>query len=230
MGLETGGGQNKTFLSVSDGKIAMRATETTAGAVKKSKKDGTPYWEVYYPAISGYLRGASKRETDWGARLVLDIEDEGTNYALEMPWSSRYSTGFFQCIPNIDVNQKIRFTPYMKMVKSDNGADVKKTMLYLSYPSVKSGDGKASNIDWAYTKENPNGCPPMIQVKVKGQMQWDDSDRQEFFESVMNSVLLPKLNASPNAETRKPAPINAPVAEKKYPNEPIEGETDDLPF
>jgi hypothetical protein len=226
MGLETGGSQ-KTYLSISDGKIAQRVIEGTDGAIKKTNKDGTKiFFEKHYPAISGYLRGAAKRTTDWGDKLQLDIEDGGVMYALEMPWSSRYSSGFFTCIPNIDVSKKIRFSPYMKVV-NEGGKETKKTMLYLSYADSKGADGKSENIPWAFTKDAPNGLPEMVQIKVKGQMVWDDSSRQEFFENLMNNDLIPRIHAAQSGvkiTTEKPAPINNPETSD------IEDDSGDLPF
>jgi hypothetical protein len=34
----------------------------------------------------------------------------------------------------------------------------------------------------AYTKEDPNGLPQMVKIKVKGKEQWDDSDMMGFLE------------------------------------------------
>lgn len=84
---------------------------------------------------------------------------------------------------------------------------------------------------FAFTKANGN-TPPKIEYTKdeegneikKGVL----AERTFWIEQV--EKINAKLNASPNAETRKPAPINAPVAEKKYPNEPIEGDDSDLPF
>jgi hypothetical protein len=226
MGLENGGGSQKTYLSISDGKIAQRVQEGAEGAIKKTNKEGTKvYFEKHYPAVSGFIRGVQKRATDFGERLQIDIEDSGTLYALEMPWSSRYSSGFFSCIPNIDVNKKIRFSPYMKVLV-ENGKDIKKTMLYLSYADEKGADGKSVNIPWAFTKEQPNGLPEMKKVLFKGKEEWDDTERQAFFEKIMNEMLVPKIlaaKAGVTISTQKPQPINNPETADLP-------EADDLPF
>jgi len=31
-----------------------------------------------------------------------------------------------------------------------------------------------------YTKENPNGLPEMVKVKIKGKESWDDTDMMDF--------------------------------------------------
>jgi hypothetical protein len=233
MGLEQGGGQ-RNYLSISDGKIAQRVQEDAEGAIKKTNKEGTKtYYEKHYPAISGFIRNVQKRSTEYGEKLQIEIEDAGETFLLEMPWSSRYSSGFFTCIPNIDVTKKIRFSPYMK-VAVENGKEIKKTMLYLAYNDEKGTDGKSVNIPWAFTKENPNGLPEMKKVLFKGKEEWDDTDRQAFFEKIMNEILVPKIlaaKAGVTLSTEKPKPfINTPAPT----SEPIttngDADSDDVPF
>ena len=45
MGLNQGGSSNRTYLSISNGKIAKRVPEGTAGAIKCNSKDGTKVFE-----------------------------------------------------------------------------------------------------------------------------------------------------------------------------------------
>jgi hypothetical protein len=35
----------------------------------------------------------------------------------------------------------------------------------------------------------------MKQIKVKGQVVWDDSERQEFFEKHLNDIFIPQIKA-----------------------------------
>jgi hypothetical protein len=37
--------------------------------------------------------------------------------------------------------------------------------------------------------------PEMKQIKVKGQVVWDDSERQEFFEKHLNDIFIPQIKA-----------------------------------
>ena len=37
----------------------------------------------------------------------------------------------------------------------------------------------------------------MKQIKVKGVMQWDDTEMMEFLENMVNTTILPKLKAQP---------------------------------
>jgi len=53
MGLENGGGSQRNYLSISDGKIAKSVQEGTPNAVKKTNKEGTKtFYELHYPAVA----------------------------------------------------------------------------------------------------------------------------------------------------------------------------------
>lgn len=183
MGLNEGGGQ-RTYLKISDGKIAKRVTEETQGAVKCTNKDGSKTWfEKRFASVTGFVTDIKKRETTFGVDLAITICDsDGEVFELQMPWSSRYSSGFFLCMPNINFTREITFTPWMKVVD-----DVKKTMLYLTHK------GDQDNIQWYWTKDNPGDLPQMVKMKVKGQEVWDDTERQEYFEKYIHEQVLPSL-------------------------------------
>lgn len=216
-------GASRIYLSISDGKIAQRCDENEQGAIKCSNKEGTSTWyEKRYGNVSGYIKDVTKRLPDnpkFGPQLQILIEDEGELFQLQMPWSSRYSNGFFKCMPNIDVSRKIEFNPWMKVV--DNA---KKTALYLKHY------GDQDSIPWAWTKDDPKDLPPMVKIKVKGVETWDDSDQQEYFENYLNNVFKPRLQKV----ERVVPPNNFATAASKasVPSGPIVGEVedDDLPF
>jgi hypothetical protein len=47
----------------------------------------------------------------------------------------------------------------------------------------KRQNQNGSGLKWAFTKDNPNGMPDLVKIKVKGKDTWDDSDRMEFLEN-----------------------------------------------
>ena len=186
MGLNQGGSSNRTYLSIAGGKIAKRVPEGTAGSIKCMSKDGTKIWyEERYTSLSGYITDVFKRvsEQGYGDQLCVVLKDGGNEYQIQMPWSSRYSSGFFLSMPNIDPAKEITLTPWSKEVDGKT-----RTMLYL-----RQGQ---EDIKWAWTKDNPGNMPEMKQIKVKGQVVWDDSERQEFFEKYLNDMFLPKVKST----------------------------------
>jgi hypothetical protein len=209
MGLNQGGSSNRTYLSIAGGKIAKRVPEGTAGSIKCMSKDGTKIWyEERYTSLSGYITDVFKRvsEQGYGDQLCIVLKDQDSEYQIQMPWSSRYSSGFFMCMPNIDAGKEVTLTPWSKEVDGKT-----RTMLYL-----RQGQ---EDIKWAWTKDNPGNMPEMKQVKVKGQVVWDDSERQEFFEKHLNDIFLPQVKS---VSTIKKLDSHA--------TEYVEHPGDDLPF
>jgi len=197
MGFNSGGGQ-KTYLKISDGKISVRVNEGSENAVKCTNKDGSKTWyERRYPSFTGKVIGIRKRLTDWGADLCIDIEDAGESYELQMPWSSGYSSGFFLSMPNINFKNEITFSPWMKIIE-----EKKKTSLFIH------NFGEKESAKWAWTKDNPGDLPPMVQVKVKGQLVWDDTERQEYFEKYIAEKINPILGVKPEINVSDPTEDN----------------------
>lgn len=183
MGLNQGGGSSKTYLKITDGKIAKKVSEGDAGAIKCTNKDGTRVWyENHFGSISGYITNIYKRDGQYGSDLCIEISDD-ENYELQIGWTSKYSTGFLLAMPNIDFNEKVVFNPWMKVVN-----DQKRTALYINK------EGSKESYKWFWTKEEPKDCPPMVQIKVKGELVWDDSDKMEYLEKYLNENIVPKLN------------------------------------
>jgi hypothetical protein len=209
MGLDTNSGSDKTYLSISEGRIAKRVEKGTEGAVECRSKDGSRIWyEKRYPSVTGRIVDVFKRSSDkgYGPQLCIVLEDIGEKFQVQMPWSSRYSSGFFLCMPNIDLSKSITLAPWMKEIDGQ-----KKTMLY-----IRQGE---NNVDWYWTKDDPKGMPQMVQVKVKGEIVWDDTDRQQFFEDYLSKVFIPKMEATVIGKTEKQA---EPATDSQH--------EDDLPF
>jgi hypothetical protein len=97
-----------------------------------------------------------------------------------MDYSSGYSSSFLKALPNVDISAKVKLSPKMTIE-----GDKKKTTLFINQHGTAAKH--------FYTKDNPNGLPQMVQKKVKGKMQWDDSEMMEFFENMVNTQILPKL-------------------------------------
>jgi len=189
MGLNSSGSNTSVnYLSISDGKIAKRVKTEEPGTVKCTSKDGSKtWWEHRYDSVSGKITGVRKKDSDmgFGSKLQIEITDGIDKFVLEMPWSSRYSSGFFLCMPNIETSKNVVFNPWMKVIDG-----TKKTMLYLKY------ENSNENIKHYWTKDEPNGLPQMQKLRVKGQDVWDDSERQDYFEKYLNEKFIPSLGMS----------------------------------
>lgn len=183
MGL--GQSSNRTYLSVADGKIIQRVKEGTPNAIQRVTKNGKVVYELKYSNVSGFLSGISIKENEFGKDWIFELEDGGEVFALQMMYNSRYATTLLNalCNPDVDFNLPITITPWSKEVDGKQ-----KTSTYL-----KQGE---EDIKWYFTKDNPNGMPPLEQVEFKGKLQWDDFKIMKFLEAQVETKLKPNLYKS----------------------------------
>jgi hypothetical protein len=133
-------------------------------------------------------------------------------------YDSRYASSLLFALANpvIDFSQEITISPWMKVV-----ADKKKTSCYLSQ------NGK--QIEWYFTKENPNGMPDLKEVIFQGKPRLDSYDRMQFLEKYVETKIKPKLIAAPYSN--QPSHPSQPSQSFNPVNQPSNGfEDDDLPF
>ncbi len=221
-----GNSNNKTFLSVSDGKVVQRVKEGTPGSHSRATKSGKVVHELRYAYVSGILTGISIRKGDVAGQeikeWVFDLTDGQDSYSLQIMYDSRYATSLLYALanPEVDFNQPVTITPWMKMVN-----DKKKTSCYL-----KQGD---KSIDWYFTKDVPNGLPDLSKVTFKGQETWDNYDRMQFLEKFVETKLKPLLGnpfPSPAAADSFPSFTPDPTPEYADYDPSVAPDDDDLPF
>ncbi len=76
---------------------------------------------------------------------------------------------------NIDLEKPLTLLPYYIEKKDEPG----------KFSSVMVVNQDGVKVPSNYTKENPNGCPPLKEVTFKGQKAWDDTERSAFFEGLL---------------------------------------------
>lgn len=181
-----GQNNNAIFLNIADGKIIRRFQNATKDSkervLAKGPNAGKVVHEEHYSFVEGLITDIQTKDSDYGKSWIVTIDDEGERYILQMDYSGGYSSAFLKALPNVDLSKKVKLSPKMTIE-----GDKKKTTLF-----INQGGTAAKHF---YTKDNPNGLPQMVQKKVKGKMQWDDSEMMEFFEKMVNTQILPKLKA-----------------------------------
>lgn len=180
MGLENH--SNRIYLSVADGKIIQRVKEGTPNAIQRTTKNGKVVHEIKFGSLSGFLSGVSIKENEFGKDWIFEIEDDGQVFALQMMYNSRYATTFLNALlnPDVNLNMPITITPWSKEVEGKT-----KTATYL-----KQGE---EDVKWYFTKDNPNGMPPLEKVVFKGKEQWDDFAIMEFLKAQVETKIKPNL-------------------------------------
>jgi hypothetical protein len=170
-----------TYITVYNGKFTLRVPEGTPGATSRVNKEDKLVHEQYFDYFEGKLIGISKRESQkYGASWNLHFVAGEKDYFIQMPYSNSFMTAFLKQLPNADLTKSMKLTPSVKEVEGKM-----RSSLFVEQ------DG--TTLKHAYTKAEPNGLPDMVQVKIKGQDQWDDTDRLLFLENMVNTQIIPKL-------------------------------------
>lgn len=181
-----GNNNNAIFLNIADGKIIRRfqnkTDNTKERTLSKGPNAGKIVHEESYSFVEGLITDIQTKESEYGKSWLVTLEDDGEKYVLQMDYSSGYSSAFLKALPNVDLKSKVKISPKMTVE-----GDKKKTTLFINQHGAAAKH--------FFTKDNPNGLPPMVQKKVKGKLQWDDSEMMEFFESMVKEKILPQLKS-----------------------------------
>lgn len=178
MGLENREGGK--YITILNGKFAIRVPEGTEGAVARVNKLGNTVHEKFYDSFTAKLVNIRTRDSQYGKNWEFDFRDGGEVYTLQLSYSNSFATNLLKILPNADLTQEMKIQPSQKV---EDGKT--KSSLFVSQNGV--------TLKHAYTKDNPNGMPPMVQVMVKGNQVWDDTDRLAFLQNMVETQLLPQL-------------------------------------
>lgn len=185
-----GNNNSAIYLNIADGKIVRRFKEKTANSVErtltKGPNAGKIVHEETYAFVEGTITDIQTKDSDFGKSWLVTIRDGNEAYILQMDYSGGYSSAFLKALPNVELSSKVKISPKMTIE-----GDKKKTTLFINQ------HGKAAK--HFFTKDHPNGLPPMVQKKMKGKIQWDDSEMMEFFEAMVKEEILPRLKNQPVA-------------------------------
>jgi hypothetical protein len=174
MALSQLGGTNTTYLSVADGNLVRQHKQATERTTERITKTGKLVFEEKFKDLTGKLTNLDTRENDYGKQWQLTFKDGEDTYIVSLPFSSRYASSFLKALPNLQLGKEVRFMPWAMKDKLDATKTITGITLYQ----------EGNKIAPAYTKEEPNGLPQMVKIKVKGKEQWDDSAMMEFLEQM----------------------------------------------
>jgi hypothetical protein len=179
MGLE----QRKkiTYLTIFEGKFAIRVEANTPGAVSRTNKLGKVVHEIFFDQFSGLLVGISTKESaDYGKSWVFEFRDGNETFQLQTSYSSSTASRILKTLPNVQLSHPMTLVSSMKMVDGKN-----KTSLFI----LQHGNP----IKQAYTREVPNGLPEMESLIVKGNQVWDDTKQLAFLAAMIEKDIIPNL-------------------------------------
>lgn len=174
MALSQLGGVNTTYLSVADGNLVRQHKQANERTTERLTKTGKLVFEERFKDLTAKLENITTRTNEYGTQWQLHFKDGDASYVVSLPYSSRYTSSFLKALPNLDTSKDVRFMPWAMKDKLDATKIITGVTLYQ--------DGE--KIAPAYTREDPNGLPQMVKIKVKGKEQWDDSDMMQFLEQM----------------------------------------------
>lgn len=186
------------YISIHKGRFAQRVQPNTEGAVarvlEKGQNAGKTVYEKYYDSFVGKLVGIKTTDGPYGKQWDFSFQDAGDVYHLNLPYSNSFAKNILKMLPNCDLSKEMKVTPQTKEVDGVN-----KSSIFINQDGV--------SIKHAFTKENPNGLPPMTQVKVKGELVWDDTEQLAFLQNMVDNVIvknLPKIEQTSNNVSEAP--------------------------
>jgi hypothetical protein len=189
MALSNSQSTSTVFLSVVGGKISQKVKPETPGAVKRVNKMGNDIYELQFSKLSGILNNVKLKEDDtYGNQYEIYLQDADENYVLQVPQSGRLASSFLSRLPNIDRTGYVEINTW---ATEEDG----KTKQFLT---VRQQD---KVVQPYFSKDNPNGLPPLEQKKVKGQLVWDDSEQIEFYKELVKKTFNGPAPVKPEIES-----------------------------
>jgi hypothetical protein len=168
------------YLQISNGKLVRSFSSPTQKSISRINKVGKEVNEEFYDSLTGYIKGISTKETEYGKFWVINVNDGENDYTLSTNYSGGYAVSFLKAIPNADLSRVMTITPKI-MVDGDK----RNSVMFINQ------DGKGLKHYW--TKDNPGNLPNLEKIKIKGKDTWDDTKRLEYLENFVKDLFNSKV-------------------------------------
>jgi hypothetical protein len=184
--------------------------------LSEDKEFSTPYAELEGLIVGMYFRNEVFNGKPL-EKLYVIMQDGPERYAVSFPFDSSYTTSFLSFIKNADLSRPVSLNLKQDAIKD---SDTKRTKFLIS----QGGEFLKS----FYTKDNPNGMPPMVQ---KRNGKWDKDDMMDFIRDTFEKEIIPTVEGNrPIISNIEHSPTE-PTAKLPWENETVDTvEYEDLPF
>lgn len=161
------------FVSVSNGKFAIKVDSNVDGAVARTKEDGTVVHELLFSKLNCKIKSIEKIETQWGVKISFTVEGvDGEKYVLNLGYGSNYALSLLKSLTGAyNASESVSIVPYAFA----DDAGKKKTGI-----TVYQNNEKLIS---PFTKEE---IPSWKEVTINGQKGFDKTEQMEF---LLNKVL-----------------------------------------
>lgn len=195
------------YWSFMGGLFAQRVPEGTKGATSreltKGPNEGKIVHEIHMDTIVGALVDIKIKESQYGKgfQMIIDVTEPGEPlqyFAIDFKFDGA-GKNLLYSLPNIDLSKDLGLKTYAI-------EDKEKGRVNYYCVAYQGSLDKAGKIEKAFTRENPNGLPEMVKIKVKGVEQWDDTAQIEFLENIILSIPYPGMDGEREEAPRATAP------------------------
>jgi hypothetical protein len=179
MGVSNNNRENKIYVNVVGGKLAIKARTAeevspdgtvakTRIAENKTTGEKREVHEFIYDELSGRLEDikCEKNETLQAFQYIITLDDVGSKYSLSIPADSKYGDSLAVKVPFLTKGSMVVIKPYdfedKKEVNTHTGKPKRVVGVAINQDGEKVGP--------YYTKENPNGRP----ITEEGNMDEDE--------------------------------------------------------
>lgn len=173
------------FYNVTNGKIVRSfGKKEPEGIETKSRvnKNGDTVYELNYDYISGVIKNAEiKNHEEYGDNIVLTLVNGNDSAQLSIKFDSAYGRSFLFKLGGIDLLDEIKIKPYSFL--NNEGKNIIGLNLFQDGKKIKN----------LYTREAPNGLPPLEEVTFNGKKQWDKTKQINFLKEKFNEFIDPFL-------------------------------------
>ena len=184
MGLTTSN-SSKTYVTIAKCKFCVRVDADTPGAVARELEGGSNkgsiIHELQYTGLEGMVTNFAIKEGMYGVSIELTIDNKE---CLQLSLASGIGNSFIKRLPNIDFSQPISFGVFPDKT-------TKKAVL-----TIRQND---KQVNFAFTKDRPNGMPSAKQITRMGKTSWDFTEQEEFLYNVLTDCVdkfVPSANGS----------------------------------
>ncbi len=181
--------EQKIFLQIAYGKLRMKAKEGDAKAVWR-EFEGKGSWAVEYSWIEGQIKKIYYKESkEYGNSYEVTIDDGENLYNVSFKENSRYCQDFLVKLPNIDLSQPVKITPYD--MRSEDGKERRGTSVMQNGIKLKSYFSQKEGDVWIYREGFPEPKKPKLTDK-----EWKIYliEIQSFLMDYVKDNIIPKLN------------------------------------
>lgn len=166
-----------------------------------------------YDTLEGQLVDIGLRDDEFEGNVIeklsLTIQSEGTNYIVNVPFTSVYASQFLSFLMNADVTKPIGIKGVSKKETGSNGEQYDKVSM-LVYQ--RDENGNETYMKSYFTKADPKGMPEMVQKELNGKKVWDKTEKLKFERKLILDTIKPKLagvsSSIPETVNMDDSPVN----------------------